>query len=139
MRKVSIVSSGLLVGALALGGVGSALAVTLPGVSGTGTCAVLDNTCMAADGTFTLTSIKVSKAGAVTSLTCMGTTSNKPKKATKCDGETLGGTTTGESAPTQPCTITLGTTATTTDDWLEVITPSGNVKLMCKAGGADTK
>ena len=138
MRKVSIVSSGLLVGALALGGVGSAMAQALPGVSGTGTCAVLDNTCKAADTTFALTSIKVSKAGAVTSLTCMGTTTKKPTKATKCDGETLGGTS-GETTPTQPCTITLGTTAITTDDWLEVITPSGNVKLMCKSGGSDTK
>jgi hypothetical protein len=139
MRKFSIVSSSLLVGALSFGGVGSALAVTLPGTAGTGTCAVLDNTCMAADTTFVPTSVKVSKSGAITSVVCAGTTTKKPTKATKCDGETLGGTTTGETAPTQPCTITLGTTAVTTDDWLEVITPSGNVKLTCKAGATDTK
>jgi hypothetical protein len=138
MRKVSIVKSGLLAGALWLAGPAGALAVTAPGPAATGTCAVLDNTCMAADTTFTPTSVKISKSATTTSVVCSGTTTKKPTKATKCDGEALGGTS-GETAPLQPCTITLGTTALTTDDWTEVITPSGNVKLICKSGGSDTK
>jgi hypothetical protein len=137
MRKVSIVSSGLLMGALWLAGPAGALAA--PGTAATGTCAVLDNTCLVADTTFTPTSVKISvSASGIASVVCAGTTTAKPAKATKCVGETLGGMA-GETAPLQPCTITLGTKALTTDDWTEVITPSGIVKLVCKSGGSDTK
>jgi hypothetical protein len=116
-----------------------ALAVAAPGTTATGTCAVLDNTCAATDATFVPTSIKLSVSGSgVVSLTCLGTTTAKPTKTTKCDGEKLGGAN-GETAPTQPCAMTLGVNAVSTDDWTETITKSGNVTLKCTAGGKDKK
>jgi hypothetical protein len=138
MKSVSIFGSCLLVGALWLYGPASALAVVIPGTGITGTCAVLDNTCAASDATFVPTSVKVSAAGSVTTATCSGTTTNKPTKKVKCDGETLGGSS-GETTPTQPCEIMLGTTAATIDDWTETISTSGKVTLTCKSGGSDPK
>jgi hypothetical protein len=138
MKRVSIFGSYLLAGAVWLSGPASALAVALPGTAVTGTCAVLDNTCLAADATFVPTSVSVKTAGAVTTATCSGTTTNKPAKKAKCDGETLGGVN-GETTPLQPCTILLGTTALHIDDWTETISTSGKVSLMCKASGTDKK
>jgi hypothetical protein len=139
MRKFAVLYCCLLIAVFALYRPVPALAVAAPGTAVTGTCGVLDDTCAASDATFVPTSVKVSVSSAgITTVTCSGTTTKKPTKATKCDGETLGGTS-GETAPLQPCSITLGTKAVTVDDWLEVISPSGNVKLICKAGGTETK
>jgi hypothetical protein len=141
MTKVSALGGSLLAAVLAFYGPVPALAVVAaPGTAVTGTCAVLDNTCAATDTTFTPTSAKMVSSGGVTTVICSGTTKTKPAKAVKCDGEKLGGAS-GED-PTkalQPCSITLGSgSPALTDDWLEVISPSGNVKLICKAGGTDT-
>jgi hypothetical protein len=92
------------------------------------------------DTTFTATSAKMVSSGGITTVTCSGTTKAKPAKAVKCDGEKLGGAS-GEdpiNVP-QPCSITLGIgSPALTDDWLEIISPSGNVKLICKTGGTET-
>jgi hypothetical protein len=138
MKTTSVFGSCLLAGALWISGVTGAPAQTAPGPAATVTCAVLDNTCGASDTTFVPTSVKVSVLAGVTTATCAGSTTNKPAKVTKCNGETLGGTG-GETTPTQPCVITLGTTAASIDDWTESISPSGKVTLMCKSGGKDPK
>jgi hypothetical protein len=128
---------GLIIGTLAFYRPTPAVAAA-PGPSATGLCTVLDSTCAAIDNGFTPTSVKVSVSGSVTSVTCSGTTTSTVTSAVKCDGETLGGTS-GETAPTQPCVITLGGTSTSIDDWKETISKSGKVKLTCKSGGTDTK
>jgi hypothetical protein len=138
MKVTSILGSCLLGSALLVVVPAGALAVALPGTTVTGTCAVLDNTCAASDTNFSPTSVKVSVAGGVTTAMCSGTTTNKPTKTTKCDGEILGGAM-GETAPLQPCTILIGTTSVHIDDWSEVITSSGKVTLLCKSSGSDTK
>jgi hypothetical protein len=144
MRKSFVAALGgpLLAAVLAFYGPASALAQTLPGPAVTANCPVLDQTCSTTDTTFTPTSVKVSvSSGGIMTVTCSGTTTNKPSKAVKCDGEKLGGSS-GES-PTgvlQPCSITLGSgSPVLTDDWQEIISPSGNVKVACKAGGNDSK
>ncbi len=117
--------------------------VTIPTLGSTlgstGPCEALDDTCAAVDNTFTFSSVMVSlKSPTVGSLTCSGTTKTLPAKTTKCDGEKLGGAF-PETAPTQPCSMTLGSTTLTTDDWTETISKAGKVKLTCKFGGTDTK
>jgi hypothetical protein len=139
MKTVSILGSCLLAGAFWLSGPAGALAQVKPGPAATGTCAVLDDTCAAADATFVPIFVSVKKAGDVTTVTCMGTTTKKPAKATKCDGETLGGNAGETATPPQGCVITLGSTATSIDDWSEIISTSGKVTLKCKSGGTDTK
>ena len=115
-----------------------ARAQALPGTTATVTCAVLDSTCGATDITFVPNSIKMSvnKRGVV-SMTCTGTTTAPPAKKTTCDGESLGGP--NEGNPNQPCALTLGTKAVTTDDWMETISKGGAVTLKCTAGGTDKK
>lgn len=115
----------------------------LPGVSVTGTCAVLDNTCAALDSSFAPTFVSVRNSGNVVTIVCQGTTSNKPTKTTTCDGEKLGGPN-GETAPLQPCFATLSSSLplaalqnTTSDDWSEVISKTGSVKMTCTIGGKD--
>jgi hypothetical protein len=146
MKSASILQTSLLAGAIWFFGAAGALAQTptptpTPGTGETavtGTCAVLDNTCGAVDATFVPTSVKVTMTKTVTTATCSGTTTIPPSKNTKCDGETLGGSS-GETAPTQPCTILLGTTSAAIDDWTETITKTGKVTLICKSGGLDKK
>jgi hypothetical protein len=87
--------------------------------------------------------VKVSVSGSTTTLACLGTTtSTQPivtQKTTKCDGETLAGTAAPEgSAPLHGCSITLGSTTVLTDDWIEIITTKGDVKILCKSSGSDT-
>ena len=113
--------------------------VTIPTLGSTGTCEALDDTCAAVDSTFTASSVMVSlKSSTVGSLTCSGTTTTLPAKTKKCDGEKLGGAS-GETAPTQACSMTLGSTTLTTDDWTETISKAGKVRLTCKFGGTDNK
>jgi hypothetical protein len=152
MKPASILRSCLLAGALWFYGPAGALAQTptpTPTATPTptptageaaitGTCAVLDSTCVNSDSAFVPTSVKVSITKTVTTATCVGTTTALPTKATKCDGEILGGAS-GETAPLQPCTILLGATSAPIDDWTETITKTGKVTLTCKAGGTDTK
>ena len=146
MKPASILRSFVLAGALWLYGSAGALAQTptptptpTPGEAAvTGTCAVLESDCATADTTFVPTSVKVTTTKNQTTAMCTGTTTVPPTSTTKCDGETLGGTS-GESAPLQPCTILLGTSSAAIDDWSEVITKSGKVILTCKSGGKDTK
>jgi hypothetical protein len=142
MKPTLILRSCLLAGAFWFYGLAGALAQVLPGPAGTGTCAVLDSTCAAADAAFVPTSVKISASHGVTTLTCAGTTTTAlPTKTTKCDGETLGSAGGGtETAPSQGCVITLGATALpATDDWTETITKTGKVTLTCKSGGPDKK
>jgi hypothetical protein len=142
MKAASILRSCLLAGAFWLYGSAGALAQVLPGPVGTGTCAVLDSTCAAADSAFVPTSVKVSVSHGVTTLACSGTTTTAlPTKTTKCDGQTLGLANGGtENAPSQGCVITLGATVSpATDDWTETITKNGRVTLTCKSGGPDRK
>jgi len=53
-------------------------------------------------------------------------------------GEKLGGTS-GETAPTQPLSVTVGGKTVTTDDWTETIWWTGKVTLraVIKAGDTD--
>src|SRR5216684_6031313 len=87
---------GFVISALAFYHPASAVAAA-PGTSATGLCTVLDSTCAAIDNSFTPTSVKVSVAGSVTSVTCSGKTTATVTNKVKCDGETLGGTS-GETA-----------------------------------------
>ena len=142
MKPAAILQSCLLGGAFLFYSPAGIMAQVLPGPAATGTCAVLDSTCAAADPAFVPTSVKISVSHGVTTLACAGTTTtNLPAKTTKCNGETLGlaggGT---ESAPSQGCVITLGTSALpATDDWTETITKTGRVTLTCSAGEKDNK
>jgi hypothetical protein len=101
---------------------------------------VLDTTtatpCTLGDTGFSATSVSVKVSGKETTATCIGTTTKKPAKLTKCDGELLGG---GETTPTQPCTILLGSAALHIDDWAETVSSSGKVTLKCTASPTDTK
>src|SRR5512137_3051609 len=102
MRKLSVLGWCLLSGALVFYAAPRAFAVALPGPSSTGLCVALDHTCAAVDSKFTPTSVSVKVSGAVTSVSCSGTTTMLPTKTTKCDGEALGGGS-GETTPTQAC------------------------------------
>jgi hypothetical protein len=119
----------------------TATATPLPGPNAF-SCTALDKTCSAVDTKFTPTSssinLKTSGSTVTGSFTCKGTTTNKPTKAAKCDGEALGGSN-GETSPTQPCSLTIGSTTLTTDDWSETISASGQVSEKCTWGGTDKK
>jgi hypothetical protein len=115
-----------------------ALAQAVPGVAVTGTCGVVDTTCVHPDTSFVPTIVRVSVSAGVTTVDCEGTTINKPAIATACDGESLNRKST-EAMPAFPCSIMLGATSVGVDDWHETISTSGSVKLTCSAGGTDTK
>jgi hypothetical protein len=132
-----ILSGGLAIGLATI--LGSPVHAAAPGPSTTGLCAALDQTCGALDTKFAATSVKVSNSHGITSTTCTGATTNKPKKAVHCLGETLGGTSGETTTPPQACVMTLGGSSVSTDDWTEVITPSGTVSLVCRFGGSDAK
>ena len=133
---------------LALGVVcrpGSASAVTpVPVTDIIGACDfVLSTDCVSPDDTSTTTSVKIAlnKAGVWTA-TCDGTTTSKPTKAKKCDGEALNSTGT-EDAPVDPCGLQLSQNAGTTgpvftDDWTETISASGNIHLACTFKSTET-
>jgi len=132
--SVSVFSSPKLVGALAA-----------PGPTISGICVVLDSTCAAVDSSFVPTFVSAKLSRNVVTVVCQGTTSNKPTKTTICDGEKLGGPN-GETAPLQPCSGTLfsglplaALKSSLSDDWSEVISKTGSVKLTCTIGGKDTK
>jgi hypothetical protein len=137
MRKLWISGWCLLTVALVLYSIPRSYAVGLPGPSSSGLCVALDDTCGAVDSAFTPASVSISVKGAVTSVSCSGTSTTKPTKTTKCDGEALGGA--NENVPTQACVITIGGKSTSTDDWSETITTKGSVKLKCIFGAKDTK
>jgi hypothetical protein len=138
MAKFWLVGGSLLIGALLLNAAPRALAAVAPGVSATGTCVALDDTCAAVDSTFTPLSAMVSlKTSTTGSMTCTGTTTTLPTKATTCEGEKLGGSSEGD--PTQPCTMTVGAATLITDDWTETVSKSGKVKITCNFGGSDPK
>src|ERR1700692_1706194 len=91
MKPAAILQSCLLGGAFLFSSPAGIMAQVLPGPAATGTCAVLDSTCAAADPAFVPTSVKISVSHGVTTLACAGTTTtNLPAKTTKCNGETLG-------------------------------------------------
>jgi hypothetical protein len=108
-------------------------------------CNVVEMDCNTHDGGFTVSSSKVSvnTAGVWTS-TCLGITTNKPTKATKCDGETSNGSAGDTASPQFACLLLMqndGSSTTGpvfTDDWIETITPSGNVKMTCKFDPKET-
>ena len=114
----------------------TALAAANPVVAIAGICEPLEHDCATLDHTFLVSSAKVSvNAAGVWTSTCTGTTTVTPTKATKCDGETLNGTT-GDTSPQFACELlTEGTGGLTgpvfTDDWTETITPSGHVTMKC--------
>lgn len=136
MKRFSVLAWCLSIGVAVFCGPATALAAPNPVVVILGGCATLEDDCKTLDKTMVPDSAKasVNKAGVWTS-TCTGTTTVKPAKATKCDGETLNGGT-GESSPQFACAMELlgeGTNnAVFTDDWSETITPSGHVTMKCK-------
>jgi hypothetical protein len=134
MRKFSTLGLCLLAALFALYRPVPALAQAV-----TGTCGVvLASDCFSPDTTFIPTAARVSVSAGVTTVQCVGTTTTLPATATKCDGERVNGKT-GDTAPTHPCSITLGSTSAHVDDWYETISTSGSVTLVCSAGGTDPK
>src|SRR5260370_14421842 len=133
MKRFSILAWCLSIGLAVFCGPPAALAAPKAVVEIVGGCATLEDDCKTLDLNFTPDSAKVSvtPSGVWTS-TCAGTTTVKPTKATKCDGETLNKDT-GESDPQFACEIALvkqgGATTVFTDDWSETITPSGHVTM----------
>ena len=134
MRKLSTLGLCLLAALFALYRPVSVLAQAV-----TGTCGVvLASDCVTPDTTFVPTAARVSVSAGVTTVQCLGTTTKIPLAATKCDGERVNGKT-GDTAPTHPCSITLGSTSAHVDDWYETISTSGSVTLVCSSGGTDLK
>jgi hypothetical protein len=139
MRKFSALGWCLLTAVLAFYRPGPALAQAV-----TGTCGVvMYQDCVTSDSTFIPTAARASVSAGVTTVQCLGTTTNFPATATTCSGERVNRTS-SESAPAHPCSITLGATAQHVDDWTETVSPPvapatlGSVKLTCSAGGTDT-
>src|ERR1700726_4657506 len=71
-----------------------------------GSCVFLSKDCLTVDkiAVVTSASISVNSAGGWTA-SCSGTTTNKPTKATKCDGEALNNVPGTESAPNNFCLL----------------------------------
>ena len=103
-----------------------------------GSCAVVESDCATIDMSLTITSTKtsLSPAGVWTS-TCAGITAHKPTKTTKCDGETLSGSSGDTSSPQFACAmefigyLSVNAGPVYTDDWTETISPSGKVTIKC--------
>jgi len=121
--SVGVFSSPRLVGALVAAG---------PEVSST--CVVLDSTCEAVDSSFVPTFLSERLSGNVVTIVCQGKTSNKPAKTTTCAGKKLG----------NPCTGSLINGAVfalqspSAEDWTEVISKLGSVKVTCRVANGPT-
>ena len=110
------------------------------------TCAVLDKSCQEIDPTFVLQTFNVSlsSTGAATLITCTGITTRKPYAQKKCNNESLYPPFAPNhpnvyTFPLFPCNVLLGTNAASNDDWVEIISPSGNVTYKCEIGGNDVE
>jgi hypothetical protein len=105
-------------------------------------CHLLQDNCLSLDNLAVISSTSISRNSAgVWTATCTGTTSIKPLKPTKCEGEMLNTGT--EASPVNACAMQLSGDGTfvgpvSTDDWTETISPSGAVKMTCKLNPKET-
>jgi hypothetical protein len=151
MTRASVSRFCLLTASLYFLGVPQALAQS-PGPVVAGTCAVLDKSCGQIDTTFVLKTFSVAFAtGAgfcygpapcvATLITCTGTTKIKPEVEKTCRNEGLYPPFDANPKPYTlalfPCNVLLGTTSASNDDWVEHISPSGDVTYACEIGGND--
>ena len=154
MKRASLVFFGLLVGSLCSPlFVASSLRAQPPGPVVAATCAVLDKSCAQIDTTFVLKTFSVGLATGTgfcyggspcvaTLITCTGTTKIKPEVEKTCYNEGPyppfdANRPTPYAHPLFPCNVLLGTTSASNDDWVEHISPSGDVTYACEIGGND--
>ena len=131
-------TAGFLVGFWMICEPSNALAQTANSIIVAGCGFPLASDCTTQDTTSTVTNVtmKVNPRTGVITAVCHGLTQTPPSKATKCSGEALNaGAPSPETSPTAPCELQAAQFNSSetqfTDDWTQVVTPSGHITLKC--------